>query len=324
MNAMNMKTMTKPSIKRLRRGNWPAVQAIGPRPDGNKLRRRKRRRLTLAVLPTLLTLGNGVCGMASIAVATSALLDWTNEEQLFVAGLLIFAGMVFDALDGSAARMTGQSSEFGAQLDSLCDAITFGAAPAVIVWRFSDILPHRIAWAIGVIFALCVLIRLARFNVETGEDDKHEGFDGLPSPAAAGTIASFTIAMPQVEYLTHESDTAWIRQAAEFTLSSCEYLVPALAVPLAYLMVSRLTYPHVVQQWIRGRRSPNQIGQALFAVGGAIILHELALPLLFCWYAFAPLIKQWRRIFEPPDSDGLGASPNGIVPQEQPDHEEVG
>ncbi len=77
--------------------------------------------------------------------------------------------------------MTGQNSEFGAQLDSLCDAVTFGAAPAVIVWRFSDLLPHRLSWAIGVVFALCVLIRLARFNVETEENDSHDKFDGLPS-----------------------------------------------------------------------------------------------------------------------------------------------
>ncbi len=324
MNAMKMKSMTKPSIKRLRRGTWPASKGIDPWPEGTKPRRRKRRRLTLAVLPTLLTLGNGVCGMASIAVATSALLDWTSEEQLFVAGLLIFAGMVFDALDGSAARMTGQSSEFGAQLDSLCDAITFGAAPAVIVWRFSSILPHRIAWAIGVIFALCVLIRLARFNAETGEDDKHEGFDGLPSPAAAGTIASFTIAMPHVEYLTHESETAWIRQVAEFTLGTCVYLLPVLAILLAYLMVSRLSYPHVVQQWIRGRRSPNQIGQAMFAVGGAIVLKEIALPLLFCWYAFVPAVQQWRRIFEPADADKLDASPIEAAAAEKSDHEQGG
>jgi len=281
------------------------------RPDGKRPRNRvvaknpadrwrgqkkpRRRRLTLAVLPTLLTLGNGVCGMAAIAVATSALLEWTPQDQLFVAGLLIFGGMVFDALDGSAARMTGQSSEFGAQLDSLCDAITFGAAPAVIVWRFGDPLPYRISWAIGVIFTLCVLIRLARFNVETKEDDSHEGFDGLPSPAAAGAIASFTIAMPHLESLTHEEYRQSIRSAAHAALMVGEYLVPVLAVLLAYLMVSRFTYPHIVQQWMSGRRSPNQIGQALFAVGGVIILHELALPLAFCIYAFWSPVGQWRR-----------------------------
>jgi CDP-diacylglycerol---serine O-phosphatidyltransferase len=216
---------------------------------------------------------------------------------LFVAGLLIFGGMLFDALDGSAARMTGQSSEFGAQLDSLCDAITFGAAPAVIVWRFSDVLPHRLSWAIGVIFALCVLIRLARFNVETSEDDSHEGFEGLPSPAAAGTIASFAIAMPRLEAFTHEGFRDSIRVSAEVGLAIFEYLVPAVAIVLAYLMVSRFTYPHVVSQWMRGRRSPNQIGQALFVVGGVIVLHELALPLVFCIYAFASPAQQWDKTF---------------------------
>lgn len=283
--------MARPDGKRPR----TRIAAKNPIDRWRNETRPRRRRLTLAVLPTLLTLGNGVCGMAAIAVATSALLEWTNEDQLFVAGLLIFGGMVFDALDGSAARMTGQSSEFGAQLDSLCDAITFGAAPAVIVWRFGDPLPYRISWAIGVIFTLCVLIRLARFNVETKEDDSHDGFDGLPSPAAAGTIASFTIAMPHLETLTHQEYRQSIRSAAEMALMAGEYLVPVLAVLLAYLMVSRFTYPHVVQQWMSGRRSPNQIGQALFAVGGVIILKELALPLAFCIYAFWSPIGQWRK-----------------------------
>ena len=66
--------------------------------------RRRRRRLTLAVLPTLLTLGNGVCGLAAIAVAMSVNLPWDNETKLLVAGILIFGGILFDALDGSAAR----------------------------------------------------------------------------------------------------------------------------------------------------------------------------------------------------------------------------
>ncbi len=277
-------------MSEMRRGFWPR------RHDPNRPEKpRRKRRLTLAVLPTLLTLGNGVCGLASIAVSTSIALPWTPQEQLFVAGLLIFGGMLFDALDGSAARMTGQSSEFGAQLDSLCDAITFGAAPAVIVWRFSELLPHRLSWVIGVIFALCVLIRLARFNVETSAGDSHEGFDGLPSPAAAGTLAAFAIATPHLESLTHEQSRESIRRAAEWGLVTCEYFVPALAVVLAYLMVSRFQYPHVIQQWMAGRRSPNQIGKALFAVAGVFLLHELALPLAFCVYAFHSPLKQWRQ-----------------------------
>lgn len=276
--------------------------SYGMRPGKKRRRRKRRRRLTLAVLPTLLTLGNGVCGLAAIAVAMSVNLDWENENKLLVAGILIFAGMLFDALDGSAARMTGQESQFGAELDSLCDAITFGTAPAVIVWRYSEghDLNQKLSWGIGVLFALCVLIRLARFNVETGEDDPHDGFEGLPSPAAAGTIAAFAIAMP--ELAVYASDAQYpenVQMLAGFLLNGSQYFIAALTLSLAYLMVSRFHYPHVFQQLLRGRRAPHQIGQALFVVIGALLLHWLALPIAFCYYAFASPtragLKRWRQ-----------------------------
>ncbi len=262
---------------------------------GRIKRRKRKRRLTLAVLPTLLTLGNGVCGLAAIAVALSDNLDWTDQTKLLVAGILIFVGMVFDALDGSAARMTGQESQFGAQLDSNCDVITFGAAPAVIVWEINNghALPLKLTWAIGVLFALCVIIRLARFNVETSEDDTHEGFEGLPSPAAAGTLAAMVIAMPELASYADPSYPQRIQWLAETLLISLQYFIPALALALAYLMVSRFQYPHLVQQLIRGRRAPHQIGQALFVVIGALLLHWLALPLAFCYYAFASPARSW-------------------------------
>ncbi len=254
-----------------------------------KKKKKRQRRLTLAVLPTMLTLGNGVCGMAAIAVAMSVHLQWPDEQKLLVAGIFIFAGMLFDALDGSAARMTGQASKFGAELDSLCDAITFGVAPAVLVWRISSaISPSRLSWGIGVLFTLCVLIRLARFNVETDEDDLHEGFEGLPSPAAAGTLAAFAIAIPKLKEIsvdqTYFDQVRWI---AEKSLQAAPVLVPALALLLAYLMVSRFQYPHVMQQLIRGRWSFHQIGQAIFAVVGLIVLHELALPIALCIFVLA-------------------------------------
>ena len=279
-----------------------------PSASGRMTRRRrrrgkkKRRRLTLAVLPTALTLGNGICGLAAIAVAMSENLQWDNETQLLVAGVLIFAGMLFDALDGSAARMTGQESQFGAELDSLCDAITFGTAPAVIVWRYADgqAIPQKLSWAIGVLFALCVLIRLARFNVETDDDDAHEGFDGLPSPAAAGTIAAFAIAMPELAAYAHGADYPEnVRWFAQSLLNGSQYFMAALTLTLAYLMVSRFQYPHVFQQLLRGRRPPHQIGQALFVVIGALVLHWLALPIAFCYYAFASpvrtLLRRWKK-----------------------------
>lgn len=260
--------------------------------------RRRYRRLTLAVLPTLLTLGNGVCGLGAIAVATSLNLShWDDGSQLLVAGLLIFVGMLFDALDGSAARLTGAESEFGAELDSLCDAITFGAAPAVLVWRFADgnALPPKLVWAIGVLYALCVLIRLARFNIETEEDDTHEGFDGLPSPAAAGTLAALAIAMPELsQYSDSTQYGPTINRFADAAALASQYFLPILALVLAYLMVSRFHYPHLFQRLIRGRRAPHQIGQAMFVIIGVAVFHWLAIPVAFLIYAFASPIQSWR------------------------------
>ena len=256
-----------------------------------KKKRKKRRRLTLAVLPTMLTLGNAVCGLAAIAVAVSTNFPWP-EYQLFVSGVLIFGGMLFDALDGSAARMTGQESQFGAELDSLCDAVTFGTAPAIIIWQMNDVLWQRLTFGIGVLFTLCVLVRLARFNVETDEDDTHEGFEGLPSPAAAGTIAAFAIAVPELKSIAidpryHEK----IHLIAGFVEKASHFFIPVVALALAYLMVSRFQYPHIVQQWVRGRRTLNQIGQGMFALFGVILLHSLALPMIFSYYAFGAPVR---------------------------------
>lgn len=285
------------------------------------LRRRRRakghrRRLTLAVLPTLLTLGNGTCGLAAIAVAVSDTLPWSEEQKLFVAGLLIFAGMLFDAFDGQAARMTNQSTEFGAQLDSLCDAITFGTAPAVIVWRYSEVLPQRLSWAIGALFTLCVLMRLARFNVVTKEDDPHDSFDGLPSPAAAGTIASVAIAVPRLASLQSDEFSERVQGWAASGLQISHYLMPLLAVVLAYLMVSRFRYPHVFNQLMGGRKSLHQLGPVLFACFGLFLLHELVLPLGFCYFAFASPLRQ--LLGRTPASSPLGQSPHTQPPPIQP------
>ncbi len=293
---------------------------IAKRRRRRKQKKKGKRRLNLAVLPTMLTLGNGVCGMAAIAVALSAHLQWEDDQKLLVAGVFIFAGMLFDALDGSAARMTGQASKFGAELDSLCDAITFGVAPAVLVWRISTMMPHRLSWGIGVLFTLCVLIRLARFNVETDEDDAHDRFEGLPSPAAAGTLAAFAIAIPELKRISKADDAYFdsVRYLAEKSWEAAPLFVPALAVLLAYLMVSRFQYPHI-QQLVRGRRSFHQIGQGLFAVVGIIVLHELALPIALCYFALASPVRSLlsRGAEAAPAANELETPAAAAMPTEQ-------
>ena len=308
-----LKRGLSPRRRRSRPATTGTADAI-PRRRRSKRKKKSRRRLNLAVLPTMLTLGNGVCGMAAIAVAMSVHLQWPDDQKLLVAGVFIFAGMLFDALDGSAARMTGQASKFGAELDSLCDAITFGVAPAVLVWRISTMMPNRLSWGIGVLFTLCVLIRLARFNVETDDDDLHEHFEGLPSPAAAGTLAACAIAIPELKRIS--DDEAYFHAIGVVADASCRaapIFVPALALVLAYLMVSRFQYPHI-QQLVRGRRSFHQIGQAMFAVIGIIVLHELALPVALCIFAFSSPVQALvgRGPGRAPTSEALEKDPEVV------------
>ena len=158
-----------------------------------------KRERAFAVLPTLLTLGNALCGFAAITYAARLGIEdvQAGDSHLLYASMCIFGGMLFDALDGRAARWANQSSEFGAQLDSLCDVVTFGVAPAFLMRQFSlqSVIHPRIMWVIAGLYVACAILRLARFTVETDEEDSHDVFSGLPSPAAAGVIASFPVAM---------------------------------------------------------------------------------------------------------------------------------
>lgn len=247
------------------------------------------------LLPTLLTLSNGVCGLGSIAIAAGALGNLPLTSAAFFAALLIFLGMLFDMLDGQVARALKQASPFGAQLDSLCDAITFGAAPVFILLAFQDIFHPRFLFGIGVVYAACVLLRLARFNVETGEEDSHDYFTGLPSPAAAGTIASFALAWPGLERWSALSDYALVRLASEFLISSMMVTLPLLSLLLSWLMVSRVCYGHVVNRWIARRYRFYQLSRAALIIIAVLTVHELAVPLVFCMYALGPA---WEALWK--------------------------
>lgn len=271
---------------------------------------RKRPRV-FAVLPTLLTLANGVCGFGSITFAAKVGLaqqvGWVRDnpyDYLFVAGALVFLAMVFDMLDGRAARWAKQSSQFGAELDSLCDAISFGVAPAFILIKFSPTFHPRLLWVIAVLFVVCVVLRLARFNVETDEDEEsHDYFSGLPSPAAAGTVASFMIAYPELATLAdpqlpHEGffDHSLHRMAA-YLLPALQFALPLITLAAACLMVSRVRYSHVFNQWFRGRKNFRHLLLLVVGIAVAFIVQELAVPLIFCWFAFSsPLRAAWMKI----------------------------
>ncbi|HEY8386077.1 MAG TPA: CDP-diacylglycerol--serine O-phosphatidyltransferase, partial [Porticoccaceae bacterium] len=132
------------------------------------------------LLPNLVTIAAMFFGFSAILAAMNG--QWER------AAIMVFVAGVMDGLDGRIARMTNTQSEFGAQLDSLSDAIAFGLAPAIIMFAWALDTLGKVGYAIAFIFAACAALRLARFNVQMDTADKRF-FTGLPSPAAAATVA---------------------------------------------------------------------------------------------------------------------------------------
>lgn len=256
----------------------------------------------IAILPTLLTLGNAVSGFAAIAVASKiGQSDVTvDSDYLFsLSGWLIIAAMVFDALDGYVARLSKTASSFGMQLDSLCDAISFGIAPAFLVLRLGPgwaPVPrlHQALAIIAALYLVCTILRLARFNVESAADSGgSKRFRGLPSPGAAGCLASLAI-------LRGELAQRWPSFNPEVLQTTLEVLVPLGALAVAMLMVSRVPYPHVTKQILRGRRPFRHLVQVVVVVFIIVLIRDLALVLLFWVYALGiPLRYLWVRSLRP-------------------------
>lgn len=251
----------------------------------------------IAILPTLLTLGNAVCGFAAISYAGKigqADQAFSDEYYLALAGWLIIAAMIFDSLDGYVARLSRSASKFGGELDSLCDAISFGAAPAFVLLRLGPSwerpLWHQTLAVFATLYMVCAVLRLARFNVDSQpEVSGKKGFTGLPSPAAAGCIASLAILkgnlvlrFPNLNpMLVSEVIEAWAMIGSIF---------------VALLMVSNVPYPKLTKRVLSGRRHFDHL--ILLVFGGFVlaVAIEIAPALVFWGYVFAILGQvAWMR-----------------------------
>lgn len=250
-------------------------------------------RLRSSVSPaSLITLGNLACGVAAMIWASEALRR-NDLAVLEYAGWLIVLATIFDALDGKVARMTHSASNFGAQLDSLADAITFGVAPAlmaralvVLEQPIFDTRPHpRLLFVAPILFSICAVLRLARYNVEH-EDEDHQkadggmrGFVGLPSPAAAGlptAMVLFFFNVKDPDFLLPLSE-AWVLGIQELILRT----LPFVLVFVAILMVSRVPYPHFFS-WLTRSRNPFRA-----TAETAIVFSLLLIEPAFCLFGAA-------------------------------------
>jgi CDP-diacylglycerol--serine O-phosphatidyltransferase len=141
----------------------------------------------VSLLPSLFTLANLFCGWACVVHAM--------KGDISTAAPFIGFAVVLDMLDGRIARMTGTTSDFGVQLDSLADLISFGMAPAVLAFQWGLEPLGRLGWAAGFVYLTAAALRLARFNIQVVTDKRY--FVGLPSPAAAGLVAATVFYFPE-------------------------------------------------------------------------------------------------------------------------------
>lgn len=257
-------------------------------------------------LPNLMTAGNLFCGFIAVIKCIQARLitdggDYAalhpnlSSNTLYTQAVwCILIAVVFDMLDGRLARMSGRTSLFGAEFDSLADVISFGMAPALMMF-FLILAPREeyqwfreFGWFIAFIYLLCGAVRLARFNVIThpllyrGEAESNKDFVGLPIPAAAGTVASMVLLLLNL--------SANARELRQWALA-----LPFILILVSFLMVSTIRYPSFKQvNWEMKARLRTAVF-AFIIVAIAWKLHEVAVFFLFLGYIGYGIFTHYQR-----------------------------
>lgn len=264
-------------------------------------------------LPNLMTAGNLFCGFVAIIKCIQAhyiMLGTTSggeamitpaSSELFTEAVwLIFGAMAFDALDGRLARMGGRESLFGGEFDSLTDMVSFGLAPALMMF-FLILSPtqgypifQKIGWLVGFFYLLCAGVRLARFNVinhpliNKGEKPDNRDFVGLPVPAAAGTVAALVLFL--LNLAEHD------RELQRWALA-----LPPLLLLIAVMMVSKITYPSGKQIDLQTKTPLTSFVLFLGVAGAIVVFKEIGMLVVMLGYVFFGIFRGLRKPATPPE-----------------------
>jgi CDP-diacylglycerol---serine O-phosphatidyltransferase len=227
------------------------------KPNGRPETRKKKLdlRKTMFLLPNIITLSSIFCGFDAIRITGSA----RDDEDYYRAAILLVFAMLFDMLDGRVARLTKTQSAFGLQIDSLADVISFGVAPALIVYKWSLYQQPVLGLFVSFLFCGMGAVRLARFNVlsmgESGKPTKPGKYIvGLPVPGAAGILISLVLA----------------NHAISGDLGASRYVFPLMGVTLllSFLMVSTVRFRSFKDLKLNAR----SIALVLFAIASSAIV----------------------------------------------------
>jgi CDP-diacylglycerol--serine O-phosphatidyltransferase len=253
-------------------------------------------RIKIYFLPNLMTGGNLFCGFVAltyIVQAKKADLEAGNYLDIRIALFFILLACIFDLLDGRVARMGGAESPFGREFDSLADIVSFGVAPAFLVYRIvlKDVFAvhQEIGWFIASIYLLCGAFRLARFNCLAAQAGSGGGkeFLGFPIPAAAGLVVSLTL------FMFWLNEIGWMEE--RFNRSKWRYLLPALMLFLSAMMVSEVKYPTFKKLDLRATKTFTKTLLAVLFIGSVVVLRGKilywVLPLFFTAYLLYGFIR---------------------------------
>ncbi len=274
---------------------------LSARPQRSRKRpRRLDLRKTLFVLPNAITLAAVFCGFNAIRLMAS---PGAGQDQFYAAAVLLIFSMLFDLMDGRVARLTKTQSAFGLQMDSLADIVSFGVAPALLVYQWVGHTRPTLGLLASFLFVACAAIRLARFNVlssnESGAPTKPGKYIvGLPSPPASGVVISLVVA----------------NQAMDDQLSDPRYTIALLilTIGIALLMVSNVRF----RSFKDLRLNTASILLVLFVIGSSAFVWQRIHPqfVLFWLLSFYVMIGVIESIRT------LALRLAGRTKREAPDH----
>jgi len=282
----------------------------------NVLKRRPRLGGAVYVLPNLLTTGNLFFGFFSIVKSLQGDFVWAASAIVLAA--------IFDVLDGRVARLTGGTSEFGIQYDSLCDLVSFGLAPAFMVYKFGLSNLGRVGWILCFLYLACGALRLARFNVQSSIGKSSGDFTGLPIPMAGILTAGFVAASSQFQ--NEQIRDFWLLQQLGAVFANAKFNTIFLAVMtpvLALLMVSNIAYRSHKVLRITGIKPFQLLVLSVVALGFFAYEPELVGLLFGLLYALSgpfEWVVGWKKaidddeIFTP-----LGEDESVMEPRDDPD-----
>ena len=250
--------------------------------DERRSRRSRRQRQVRAVylLPNLITSASLLLGFWSMVLGI--------HGQYERAALFIILAGVFDTLDGRVARATHSTSRFGVEYDSIADMVSFGIAPALLIYNWALVPLGNRGWLIAALFALCAALRLARFNIQV-ENPKRTHYTGIPSTMAGGIVASTVLFVSWLEIDPQATRAVGIAISSGFAV-------------LALLMVSSIPYPSWKSLHVPRRHAYTTL-VGLVLAGVALLLHYewLLFAISLCFIVSGPLLWLAERRKEPVD-----------------------